>query len=152
MMETFKSVEAVLDFAIEREEEAFDLYHSLASRAENKQMQQVFTGFAEVEAGHKRRLEGVKEGETYLPVRHNVTDLKISDYLVAAEPSPAMSFQDALVLAMKREEAAKNLYNDMAASCQDELLAELFRQLAKEEATHKSRFEIMYDEYFLTEN
>ena len=151
-MENFESVEAVLDFAIAREEEAFELYHRLASRAENKQMKQVFTGFAEVEAGHKRRLEGIKEGETYLPIHQHISDLKISDYLVAAGPSPDMSFEDALVLAMKREEAAKNLYTDMAKNSKDAMLTELFRQLAREESTHKNRFEIMYDDLFLKEN
>lgn len=151
-MEKFDSVDAALDFAIAREEEAFDLYHRLASNAKNKQIKDVFTGFAKVEAGHKQRLESIKDGETYLPIRKEVIDLRISDYLVALEPSDDMSYQDALVLAMKREEAARNLYLDMASSIEDEALQDLFSQLSKEEATHKNRFETMYDEYFLTEN
>lgn len=151
-MGTFESIEAVLDFAIAREEEAFDLYHGLAAQATDSQMEKLFTSFAEVEAGHKTRLEGIKEGTTYLPVREKQTDLKIADYLVGVEPSPDMSFQDALVLAMKREQAANALYTHLAAIIDESFLSELFTQLAKEEAAHKARFENLYEEHFLKEN
>lgn len=151
-MDTFESVDAVLDFAIKREQEAFDLYHGLASETDDSQMKTLFTSFAKVEAGHKQKLEGIKEGSAYLPVRQTPVDLKISDYLVDVEPSPDMSFQDALVLAMKREQMTKALYTNLALMIDDALLAELFRQLAKEEATHKGRFEDLYEETFLSEN
>jgi rubrerythrin len=151
-MENFESIDVVLDFAIEREQEAFDLYHGLASQATDEQMKKLFTSFAEVEAGHKVRLEGIKEGTTYLPVREQATDMKIADYLVDVEPSPNMSFQDALVLAMKREQAANALYTSLASLISDPMLVELFMQLAKEESAHKARFEALYEENFLSEN
>lgn len=151
-MEKFESVDAVLDFAIEREQEAFDLYHGLASQTSDAKLEALFTSFAKVEAGHKRKLEGIKEGTTYLPTRQNPVDMKISDYLVEVEPSPDMSFQDALVLAMKREQAANALYTALSATITNPLLAELFSQLAKEEAAHKSSFENLYEENFLSEN
>ncbi len=151
-MEKFESIDAILDFAIAREEEAFDLYHGLASQAAGPKMETLFASFAGVEAEHKRKLEGIKEGANYLPIRKTPVDLKIADYLVDVEPSPDMSFQDALVLAVKREHAAKNLYNNLAAMVSDPLLAELFTQLAKEEAAHKTRFENLYEDNFLSEN
>lgn len=151
-MEKFQSVDEVLDFAIVREQEAFDFYHALAASASNEELKTLFTAFAKVEAGHKRKLEGVKEGTTYLPVRGKTVDLKISDYLVEVDSSPDMSFQDALIVAMKREERAKALYTQMASTVEDKLLAELFTQLAKEESTHKRRFETLYEENFLKEN
>lgn len=151
-MGTFESIDAALDFAIAREEEAFDLYHGLASQASDPQMEKLFTSFAEVEAGHKMKLEGIKEGTIYLPVREKQTDLKIADYLVGVEPSPNMSFQDALVLAMKREQAANALYTHLAAVINESVLSDLFSQLAKEEAAHKARFENLYEENFLKEN
>ena len=151
-MEKFESVETVLDFAIAREEEAFDLYHGLASRATDLKMEALFTSFAKVEAGHKQKLEDIKDGTAYLPIREQSTDLKIADYLVDVEPSPEMSFQNALVLAMKREQAANALYNNLALIVEEPILAELFRQLAKEEATHKARFEDLYEENFMSEN
>lgn len=151
-MEKFESVDAVLDFAIAREEEAFDLYHGLASQTSDPKLETLFTSFAKVEAGHKQKLEGIKEGTTYLPIRGNPVDLKIADYLVDVEPSPDMSFQDALVLAMKREQAANSLYTNLAETLGDAMLSELFSQLAKEEISHKVRFEDLYEEHFLSEN
>jgi rubrerythrin len=68
------------------------------------------------------------------------------------EPSPEMSFQDALVLAMKREQSAKALYANLALMIDDSMLAELFRQLSKEEAAHKARFEDLYEKNFMSEN
>jgi rubrerythrin len=152
MIDKFESVDAVLDFAIDREQDAFDLYHGLASTASSEKMEKLFTSFAKVEAGHKQKLEGLKEGATYLPIRQQSTDMKIADYLVDVEPSPNMSFQDALVLAMKREQKAKDLYAGLAQTVSDPVLAELFRQLAKEEGAHKARFEELYEENFLSEN
>ncbi len=151
-MNTFESVDAVLDFAIEREQEAFDLYHGLASQTSDPKLEALFTSFAKVEAGHKLKLEGIKEGTTYLPIRQNPVNMKIADYLIDVEPSPDMSFQDALVVAMKREQAANALYTNLSATIGDVLLAELFSQLAKEEAAHKLRFENLYEENFMSEN
>lgn len=151
-MEKFESVDAVLDFAIAREQEAFDLYHGLSLNAVDTEMEALFASFAKVEAGHKQRLEGIKEGTTYLPIREKAVDLKIADYLVDVEPSPDMSFQDALVLAMKREQAANALYTNLAKAITDSALSGLFSQLAKEEAAHKARFEDLYEENFMKEN
>ena len=151
-MEKFDSVDAVLDFAIAREKDPFDLYHGLASQTSDLKLEALFTSFAKVEAGHKLKLEGIKEGTTYLPIRQNPVDMKIADYLVDVEPSADMSFQDALVLAMKREQAANSLYARLAQEIDDAMLSELFTQLSKEEAAHKLRFEELYEKNFLSEN
>ena len=151
-MKPFESVDAVLDFAIAREQEAFDFYHALARKTTDNALMHMLTGFAEEEAGHKRKLEAVKEGEQYLPARKETLDLKVGDYLVDVEPSPDMSFQDTLVVAMKREKAAFQLYTDMAETMQDAAFSELFSSLAQEEAKHKLRFELVYEKTFMKEN
>jgi rubrerythrin len=151
-MKPFDSVDAVLDFAIAREQEAFDFYHELARKTTNTAMAHLLTGFAAEEAAHKRKLEAVKEGEIYLSVRNETPDLKISDYLVNVEPSPDMDFQESLIVAMKREKAAFALYTDMAAETGDSSLSEIFNSLAQEEAKHKLRFELVYEHTFMKEN
>jgi rubrerythrin len=62
-----------------------------------------------------------------------------------------MNYQDALVLAMKKEKAAFRLYLDLANEVQSEDQKDLFLALAQEEAKHKLRFEIEYDEVVLKE-
>jgi rubrerythrin len=63
-----------------------------------------------------------------------------------------MDYQSALILAMKQEKAAFRLYTDLAASTDDEKVRDLFLGLAQEEAKHKLRFEVEYDDDFLRDN
>ena len=63
-----------------------------------------------------------------------------------------MDYQSALILAMKKEKAAFRLYTDLAASTEDEGIRDLFQGLAQEEAKHKLRFEVEYDDDFLRDN
>jgi rubrerythrin len=53
---------------------------------------------------------------------------------------------------MKREKAAYRLYLDLAAVAEAEELTETFLWLAQEEAKHKLRFEIEYDDQVLKDN
>ena len=151
-MEQWKSVEDVLDFAIEQEEEAAAFYTELAANAEKPWMKTVFVQFAKEEMGHKNKLLNVKKGGILKPTKEKIIDLKIGDYLVEVEASPKMEYQDALIVAMKKEKAAFRLYSDIAAQAEDESLRDTFLALAQEEAKHKLRFEVEYDENILTEN
>ena len=150
-MERFESVEEVLEFAIEREAESRDFYMKLAERMENPAMQKVFENFATEELGHKMKLEAVKHGEVLLGQKE-VRSLDIADYVVDVEPQPDMDYAEALVVAMKKEKAAYRLYLDLAAVAEDEELTDMFLLLAQEEAKHKLRFEIEYDDTVLKED
>jgi rubrerythrin len=151
-MKAFGSVDEILDFAIGKEEEAAQLYTRLGRQTEKSWMRQVFEEFANEELGHKAKLEAIKEGKRLLPAAEKVMDLKIADYLMDVEPSAALDYQDALILAMKEEKAAFRLYSDLAAATDDEALRETLLALAQEEARHKLRFEIEYDDHVLTGN
>ena len=124
----------------------------LSEQVDNETMKKTLLGFASAERGHKLKLQVAKTHDAVVSVKGNVTDLKIGDYLVAAEPVPELSFQDALLIAMKREKAAMQLYTDLAGTIGDEELKALFLALAEEESRHKLRFEAEYEEYFLSEN
>jgi rubrerythrin len=78
--------------------------------------------------------------------------MKIGDYLVDVKPSPQMTFQDLLIIAIKRETAARDLYTDLAGSLADPTYQALLTALAQEESTHKLKFETAYDEHFMSEN
>jgi rubrerythrin len=145
-------LEEILDFAIEKEQEAVDFYTDLAGKVKSPAMQSVFKQFAQEERGHKAKLQGVKSGRTSLVSTGKVPQLALGDYLVAEAAGPEISYQDALILAMKREKAAYRLYSDLAAQVDDAEVRELLLGLAQEEAKHKLRFEVEYDENILTEN
>ena len=146
------TVDEILDYAIDQEQQAADFYTDLARRAEKAGMKQVLLDFAEEEKRHKAVLEEVKTGERELSPEQEVLDLKISDYLVEVDTGDDISYQDALIVAMKRERAAFELYSDMAEKVPESHLKDVFVGLAKEEAKHKLFFESEYDERVLMDN
>jgi len=146
------SVDKVLDFAIAKEEEAAQFYNDLAVKMGRKGMKEVFEGFAREEMGHMAKLMAVKEGKQLHASGAKVMDLKIGETVSDVQPSGDLSYQQALIIAMKAEKAAFKLYTDLAGATDDQAVKELFLSLAQEEAKHKLRFEIEYDDEILTEN
>lgn len=147
------NVAEILDFAIEREQEAHDFYQSLAGQVQRPAMPETLRQFAQEELGHRKKLEAVKGGKLLLRRTHPVPDLRLADYLV--DPPGALEnldLQQILIVAMKREKASFRLYTDLAGAVEAPELRETFLALALEEAKHKLRFEIEYDEMMLEEN
>ncbi len=151
-MEEFKSINDILEFAIQSEQEAVEFYSALASNATNKEMKTVFEQFAKEEMGHKAKLLKIKSDETFVVKAEQIVDLKIADYLVDVEASPNMSYEDALIVAMKKEKSAFKLYTNLAAKAPNDSMKNIFLSLAQEESKHKLRFEIEYDDFVLREN
>ena len=147
-----KKIEEILDFAIGREQAAHDFYMDLAKRMDRPGMKEIFVQFANEELGHKAKLQRIKEGKTLLTPHGKVMDLKIAEYLVDVDPEAHLDYQKALILAMKREKSSFRLYTDIAQSSEDSTIRETFLALAQEEAKHKLRFELEYDEVVLSEN
>ena len=146
------SIDKILDFAIRQEEKAANFYTILAGKMSSAPMKEALLAFAEEEKGHKAKLLRVKEGEQMLAAEKRVLDLKIGDCLEEAEPSADIDYQQALILAMKAEKAAFRLYSDLASATDDPSLKSTLLGLAQEEAKHKLRFEVEYDDEFLKEN
>ncbi|MDZ7392020.1 MAG: ferritin family protein [candidate division KSB1 bacterium] len=149
---TREQFEEAIRFAVEKEEEAAALYESAQKVTVTEVGKKTFAEFAAEERKHKKmllelRLEGLKQRTVA-----TVPNLKISDYLVDVEFRPDMSYQDMLILAMKREELSLRLYTDLQDRAGDEQLRNLFSLLAQEEARHKLRLETLYDEEILREN
>lgn len=151
-MSNFKNVNEILDMAIAAEQEAYEFYTKLALQSKSDAMRIVFEQFAKEEEGHKLKISRIKETGTYNLANEKVTDLKIADYIVDIEVRPNMSYQEILVVAMKKEKAAFRLYMDLSEKAPNADMKNLFMLLAQEESRHKLRFELEYDEYVLREN
>jgi rubrerythrin len=152
MMKTFKNINEVLDFAMIGEQGAVDMYTKLAAGSKNSEMRDIFLQFAKEEMGHKARLLRIKTEGIFDSHPVTVTDMKISDYMAEVEPKPDMDYPDALLLAMSREKAAFKLYTRLANEVTFPELRNIFLGLAQEEAKHKLRFELEYDEFVLRDN
>jgi rubrerythrin len=149
-VENWSALEVVLDFAIAEEQAAIEFYTRLAETARVPGMPAVFAEFAQEERRHKARLESMRLDGSLTTMAATALDLKMADYLVDVKPDPALDYSRALIVAMKKEKAAFKLYTDLASRA-PESLRPLFQTLAQEEARHKLRFEVAYDD-LLTEN
>ena len=143
-METFKSFNEVMDFAISSEIEAVNFYKMLADFVEKPEMAEVLLDLALQESDHKDKLEAVKVGSAVID-EQEVGDLGITNKVEDVEPYARMNYIDLLVIGMKKEEAARKLYTDLATVAQTREIRDIFLKLAQEEAEHKMRFELEYD-------
>ncbi len=137
----------IIEFAIGKEQEAVGFYSDLAARTQSPAGKIMFQELADMELGHKTKLQKLDQkyfsGQSLKPPE----DLKISDYLVDVHLEPDSSYQDILLFAAKRERAAFDLYSDLAelyASVPE--IKKIFEVLAQEEASHKLRLEREYDD------
>lgn len=149
-----KEFNDILNFAIEREEEAIRFYRDLQGMVQFNEKLDLLKEFEAIERSHIRVLENIRSKTSVelssAPIE--VENLAISDFLVEVPPTPEMSFQDILITAMKREEKATKLYTELAEGATDEGIRTLFSKLAAEESKHKLYFEKLYDDFILTEN
>jgi len=144
----------ILDFAVEREREAVHFYQELQEMVQFKEQKSLLKEFENIERSHIVMIENIRNNviknvEAPLP---DIENLAISDYLVDVKPSEDMTYQDILIVAMKREEKAQKLYSDLADKTASSETRKLFLKLASEESKHKLYFEKLYDEMVLTEN
>ncbi len=146
------TVDEILDFAIEKEQDAFEFYTLWSGKVESNAISDVFRELAVNEKAHKAFLADVKSGKKIPPAPKEVTNLSISDYLVEIEPTPGMAYQSALMVAMQREKSANQLYTNLASKVSAEEIQNMFLTLAAEEAKHKLRLESIYDDEILREN
>jgi len=151
-VEDLRTVEGILDFAIRGEEESVEFYTDLAKKSARPGMERIFLEFADEERKHKAKLLAVKAGKQLQPAAAKIADLRITDFLVDVEPTPDLDYQGALIVAMKKEKAAFALYNQLADLAPEASLRDLLLALAQEEAKHKLRFELEYDQVVLKDN
>lgn len=144
------SMSDVVSFAIQKEENAMDFYRKCSQRAKNPGLKQFFEELVEEEQRHRdmlRELDELKLDEIKLKA---VEDLKISDYLLDISFRDDITYQEALAMAMKKEEKAHAFYAAWKDKCSGEKTAKLFAILENEEAKHKRKLENLYDEEILT--
>jgi rubrerythrin len=147
----FDNLQAVITFAIQKEKEAASFYEENSAIEGMAGKKQMLLEFAAEERKHQKMLEdylstGVAEKLDGYQFKW-IADIKRSDYVEAMEYKPGMAYNELLMLAMKREEAALKLYNMLLDRADDDGAKKLFKMLCQEEAKHKLALETMYDDY-----
>ena len=147
----FNSLEEIFDFAIQREKEAVQFYEETAEEASMSGVKKMLGEMAEEERKHERMLKELKSKGVVSGVdRYKfkwIPDIKRSNYKVDIEYKKGMAYDEILLVAMKKEEKALALYNDLYKQAEGEEAKKLFKIMCQEEAKHKLKFETMYDDY-----
>jgi len=147
----FTSIREILNFAIEKEVEAVDFYFELHKNEKMKHHESLFLDFANEETKHKKLLEDLRDsyndgGEISLDTAP-VENLGVIEGLKDIEYLSEMDYRDTLILAMKREERAVILYENMTSLAFSETSREVIRKLATDEKKHLRQLENMHDDY-----
>jgi rubrerythrin len=139
----FNSVNEILDYAIGKEEGAAKFYSELAKRPLSEDVKKVFEGFAEAELEHKRLLEEVKSGQAQLK-DDSIHNPVITKIIKEAKVKEDMTIEEALTIAIKREQVSYRLYIELAVEAMTYETLDIFVRLAQEEARHKLWIEKEY--------
>lgn len=147
----FENLREVIDFAIEKEIEAADFYEEVSKQEGMSGAKEMLLEFAEQEKKHQKLLEelktkGIVEGVSDYKSKW-IPDIKRSDYVVELEYKKGMTYNELLMLAMKREEKALALYNQLLRQADGKNAKDVFKMLCQEEARHKLILETKYDDY-----
>ncbi|MDJ0720011.1 MAG: ferritin family protein [Desulfobacterales bacterium] len=147
----FKTPNDILDYAIGKEKEAKQFYLDISEEETLSGNRQVFRDFAKEEDKHVVLLEKLKAGVIAEGIDNYefkwIKDIKRSDLLLDIEYEKGMHYRDILMLAIKREEKALKLYNDLQVRIEDPDHVKIFKMLCQEEAKHKLALETMYDDH-----
>ena len=146
----FKTPNDILDYAIGKEKEAKQFYLDISEEEGLYGNRQTFLDFAKEEDKHVVMLEKLKAGVKDRGVDNYefkwIKDIKRGDLRLDIEYEKGMNYRDILMLAIKREEKALKLYNDLQVRVEDADHAKIFKILCQEEAKHKLALETMYDD------
>lgn len=148
----WSSFDEVVRFAAQKEASSVALYEGASKVAETPEAKAMFEELASEERRHRELLERMSKEAVSKYEMREIPDLKISDYLVDVQFSPNMRYDEILILAMKREAKAVELYKGLQTVSDDPALKKLFQALAQEEVKHKLRLEEEYEEHIRPED
>jgi rubrerythrin len=141
-----KSLAAVIDMAISREESAFVFYLNLSEKVEDPTAKETLQFLSKEERKHKEFLEKYRQGG-FGPESLRLTqvvDYKIAEYLTKPDIQKNMESKDVYLVAAHRELNSYNFYQSLAHMHSDGNAKTLFLRMANEEKKHKEKVEYLY--------
>lgn len=148
---SFISLQEVVDFAVEREETAYQLYTRAAELTVSPAARKMFEELAQEEATHKDVFAKIDPDKLDELKVCKLPEATIGQYLKDVPFHPQMSYQEILAFALKTEESAYQLYKAAAGMTEDPKLQKTLLAFAEVELGHRRKIEALYDEKVLTE-
>ncbi len=138
--------------AIGNEIEAYNFYRSVSDRVQDATLKGLFGELAGDEQKHKVTLEGFlakAPDQLRFSAEH---DYKVADALPTPPLTPDLKPLEGLVIAIKKELEAMQMYTQLAGASADGGQKAVFNELASMERGHKSRLEDIYTNMAFPEN
>lgn len=130
----------IINFAIEQEEESVNFYNNLLGVVKSQVVAKEIHNIIKMEQRHRDSLKEIDATVCARSLNQPAQTLRMADYVVEEKPSPGMSLQDLLNIAIHREHKSIELYNDLSKLfAGDE--KQLFQNLSSEESQHEHIFE-----------
>jgi rubrerythrin len=134
----------IISNAINAEIEAYTFYRTISDKVKDPALKKLFGELAGEEKQHREFLQGMLSKD--VATMH--FDAKKDYKVVNAMPSPPLSAEmkplDGIVVAIKKELEAMQMYTQLAGLSADTEQKFLFTQLANMESGHKARLEDIY--------
>lgn len=143
----FNSIEDVLDFAREKEQDACDFYMELAERMHDSGMKELFTELARQEIRHKIVITEMRKGNVEIGSHPRIKNIELDKVLLTKEDSKSLAIENAMLVALEREQSSNKLYSDLAQIVDDAALKRTFESLAADELEHKTSIQDAYEKY-----
>ena len=141
-----KKLEAIIDLAIEKEEQSHDFYIGLQSRVKDQGTRETLGFLAGEEVKHKEFLVRYRKGDlgpdTLRP--SHVVDYSIAEHLEPPDTKETLDEKDAYLVAAHRELRAYNFYRALAGIHAQGTVRQMLDRMANEELKHKEKVEYLY--------
>lgn len=146
MEKTMKPEDAkkIISTAIEREVEAYTYYRTVSEKVKDPALKTLFNELAGDEKQHREFLQGMLSKDVTKMRFEAKKDYKVVDALQTPPLSPNMKPLDGIIVSIKKELEAMQMYTQLANLSSDTEQKLLFSQLANMESGHKARLEDIY--------
>jgi rubrerythrin len=142
-----KNLTALIDMAIEREEEAYAFYMDLIQKASDPAVKDAILYVADEEKKHKAFLESYRKdaegGSAKLQLKE-VTFYKIAEHEKEPEVAEDMARENVFLVAAHRELRSHNFYRELADAHPDGEPKQMLLKMANQELKHKEKMEYLY--------
>ena len=139
--EEFKKI---ISMAINREVEAYTFYKGVSYKVKDPALKKLFGELAGDETKHREFLQNLLAKDIKEVHMDANKDFKVGDSLKTPDLKPDMKPVDGMVVAIKKELEAMQMYTQLANATTDAAQKKLFTDLASMERGHKARLEDIY--------
>jgi len=143
---------SIISNAIDREVEAYTFYRTVREKVTDENLKNLFNELAGEESNHRKTLEGLKMKEPGKLGFNTQRNYKVAETLETPPLSADLKPLDGLVIAIRKELDAMQMYTQLASLSVDPEQMALFESLAAMERGHKARLEDIYTNMAFPEN